>query len=157
MWKYGSIGHLLRTVQSEITKQIQDMDHIIYTNDSEFEQDILQLWRNYLLQNLSIATCIGSFVTVNEASDRSRQSSMSAMPVVDATRHLLYTALYHYQHAMYSDAINLLARGQDKATASSSDVPMETQYREVPSSRRRTQTVHSDDEGNCCLACSTED
>ena len=103
-----------KSVQSKITKQLQDLDHIIYTNDSEFEQEILQLWRNYLVQNLSIATCIGSLVTVNEASDRSRQSSMSAMPKIDATRHLLYTALYHYRRGMYSDAICLLQEAKVK-------------------------------------------
>ena len=102
------------TAQSKITKQIQDLNHIIYTNDSEFEQEILQLWRNYLLQNLSIAWCTGGSVTVNEASDRGRQSSMSAMPVFDSTRHLLYTALYHYRRGMNREAISLLQEAKLK-------------------------------------------
>ena len=103
-----------KKVQSKIIKQIQDIDHIISICNAELEQEILQLWRNYLLQNLSIATCIGSSVTVNEASDRSRQSSMPTMPVVDATRHLLYTALYHYQRGKFSDAISLLQEAKIK-------------------------------------------
>ena len=103
-----------KTVQSEITKQIQDLVNIISTNNSEFEQEILQLWRNYFLQNLSIASCFGCSVTVNEASDRSRQSNMPSMPVVDATRHLLYTALYHYRCGMHGAVINLLQKAKVK-------------------------------------------
>ena len=103
-----------KIVQSEITKQLQDLDNIISTNNSEFEKEILRLWRKYLLQNLSIATCTGGSVTVNEAADRSRQFSMPIMPVVDSTRHLLYTALYRYQCEMYSDAISLLQEAKVK-------------------------------------------
>ena len=93
---------------SELSKQIQDLDNIIFTNNAEFEQEILQLWKNYCIQNLSIISCIGDSVRVDEAADHSRQSSIPAVPVVDATRHLLYTAMYHYRRGMYSDAISLL-------------------------------------------------
>ena len=99
-------------VNSEITRQIQDLDDIIITNDAELEQDILQLWRNYLIQNLSIISCIED--SVDGDSDPSRQPSMTAMPVVDATRHLLYRALYHYRHRTYSDAISLLQEAKIK-------------------------------------------
>ena len=98
-------------VQSERTKQIQDYDNIMSSKNSEFELDILRLWRNYLLQNLSIlSSCIGigGCVTVAEAADRSRQFNIPTMPVVDATRHLLYTVLYHYRRGMYNSAISLL-------------------------------------------------
>ena len=101
-------------IQSEITKQIRDLDNMISTNNSEFEQTILQIWRNYLRQNMSISSCIGGYDTVNEAADRSRQSNIFMMPVVDATRHLLYTALYHYQRGIYSDAIRLLQEAKIK-------------------------------------------
>ena len=37
-------------VQSEITKQIQDLDHIILKNDTEFEHEILQIRRKHLLR-----------------------------------------------------------------------------------------------------------
>ena len=84
-------------VESEITKQIQDLDHIISINNSEFEQEILQLWRNYPLQNLSMLTCIKDSITTIEAEDGSRQTNIPVMPAFDATRHLLYTALYHYR------------------------------------------------------------
>ena len=100
--------------QSEIRKQLQDLDNIISTNNSEFETEILPLWRNYLLQNLSIVSCIGGSVIVNEAADRSRQFIMRMMPVIDATRHLLYTALYHYRRGMYCDAISLLQEAKKK-------------------------------------------
>ena len=103
-----------KTGRSEIMKQIQDIDHIISISNAELEQEILQLWRNYLLQSLSIVTCIGSSIAVNEVSDRSRQSSMPTMPVVDATRHLLYTVLYQYKRGMYSDAISLLQEAKIK-------------------------------------------
>ena len=103
-----------KIVRTEITRQIQDLDHIISTNHAEFEQKILQLWRYYLLQNLSISTYIGGSVTVNGDSNRSRQSSIPMMPVVDATRHLLYTSLYHYRHGMYSNAISLLQEAKIK-------------------------------------------
>ena len=36
------------------------------------------------------------------------------MPVVDATRHLLYTSLYHYRRGMYSAAISLLQDAKTK-------------------------------------------
>ena len=94
------------TVNSKITRQILDLDNIIFTNDAELEQEILQLWRNYLIQNLSIISCIGD--SVNGDADHSRQPSMTAMPVVDATRHLLYRALYHYRRGMFSDTIGLM-------------------------------------------------
>ena len=42
------------TVKSDITRQIQDLDNIMFINDAELEQEILQIWRNYLIQNLSI-------------------------------------------------------------------------------------------------------
>ena len=107
---------LFRMVQSEIIKQIEDLDYNTCnsTNNSEFEQEILQLWRNCLLQNLSIASCIGGSVTVNEASETSRQSNVQMMPVVDATRHLLYTALYHYRRGMHRDAVSLLQEAKIK-------------------------------------------
>ena len=59
---------LFITAQSEIIKQIEDLDYNTCnsTNNSEFEQEILQLWRNNLLQNMSIATCIGGSVVVNK-------------------------------------------------------------------------------------------
>ena len=103
-------------VQSKITRKIQDIDHIALRNFSELEQQILQVWRNYLLQNLSIASCIGGSITVNEAANRSRQSStgMPTMPTVDVTRHLLYTALYHYRCRIYSAAISLLQEAKLK-------------------------------------------
>ena len=104
----------LKIVQSKITKQIQDLDNITAISNSEFEQDMLWLWRNYLLQNLSIATCTGVSVTVNEATDRNRPSNIQMMPVVDATRHLLYTALYHYRRGMYNDALSLLQEAKVK-------------------------------------------
>ena len=104
----------LKIVQSEIIKQLQDLDNIISTNNLEFEQGILGLWRNYLLQNLAISICIGGSVTVNEASDRSRSSNMHMIPAFDVTRHVLYTALYHYQRGTYSDAIGLLQEAKIK-------------------------------------------
>ena len=101
-------------VQSKITRQMQDIDHIISRNHSELELEILLLWRNYLLQNLSIASWVGGSVTVNEAADRRRQSSIPTVPMVDATRHLLYTALYHYRLRIYSAAISLLLEAKLK-------------------------------------------
>ena len=87
------------TEKSELSRQKQDLDKIIFTNDTEMEQEILQLWKNCFIQNLSIISCIGD--SVNEAADHNRQPSMTAMPVVDATRRLLYRALYHYRREMY--------------------------------------------------------
>ena len=101
-------------VQSEITKQIQDLDNIISTNNSVFEKEILQLWRNYLLQNLSVSISTRGSVTVNEAEDARRQFNIPTMPVVDATRHLLYTALYHYKYGMFSVSISLLHEAKIK-------------------------------------------
>ena len=100
------------TIKSKITKQIQDLENIIFTNDAELEQEILQLWRNYLIQNLSIISCIGD--SVDGDADHSRQPSITTMPVIDATRHLLYTALYHYRRGMYIDAISLLHGAKKK-------------------------------------------
>ena len=41
---------VLKMIQSELTRQIQDLEHIIIsTNNTELEQEILQLWRNYIL------------------------------------------------------------------------------------------------------------
>ena len=48
------------------------------------------------------------------------------------------------------------AGGQGKVTTSSYDVPSSLWCREVPSSWRRSQTVHTDDEGNCRLGSWTE-
>ena len=95
-------------VKSEIMKQIQDLDHIFATSNSNFEQEILQLWRNYLIQNQFISCCMGGFDKANEASDRRRQSNIPMMPVIDTIRHLLYTALYHYRRGMYHAVISLL-------------------------------------------------
>ena len=103
-----------KSVQSEIIKQLQDLDNVISINNSEFEQDILWLWRNYLLQNLSMSTSTGCSITINETADRSRQSNIPVMPVVDATRHLLYTALYHYRRGMYSAALCQLQEAKTK-------------------------------------------
>ena len=99
-------------VKSEITRKIQDLDNIIFTNDAELEQEILQLWRNYLIQSRSIISCIGD--SVDGDADHSRQPSITAMPVVDATRHLLYRALYHYRHGMHNAAISLLQEAKKK-------------------------------------------
>ena len=95
-------------IKIEITRQIQDLDNIIFTNDAEFELEILHLWRNYCVQNLCIFSCIGDSDRADEDAVRSRQSSMTTMPMVDATRHLLYRALHYYRRWMYHDAINLL-------------------------------------------------
>ena len=105
VWNYKPLSGM---VQSEITKQIQDLDHVISTNDSDFEQEILQLWRNYLIQDLYISSCIKCSVTLDEDLDQSRQYSIAAIPVFDVSRHLLYTALYHYRRGLYSAAISLL-------------------------------------------------
>ena len=113
-WKYGNSKPDFKTVQSEITKKIQDLNNIISTNNLEFEQEILHIWRNYLFQNLALATSIGGSVTVNQAEDGNRQFNMPMMPVIDATRHLLYTALYHYRRGMYKDAISLLQEAKIK-------------------------------------------
>ena len=102
------------TVPNKLTMQIEDLDRIILTNYAELEQEILQIWRNYLIQSLTITSCIGDSVRIDEAAGHSRQSSMTTMPAVDATRHLLYTALYHYRHGMYSDAISLLQEAKIK-------------------------------------------
>ena len=101
--------------QSEkITKPIQDLHNIISSNNSKFEQEILHIWRNFLLQNLSMSISIGGSIKVNEAADRTRETYMPMMPLVDATRHLLYTALYHYRRGMYNDAISLLQEAKVK-------------------------------------------
>ena len=97
-----------QTVRSYVTKQVQDLDHIMFTSDTDFEQEILQIWRNYLIQNCYILSCIGEFFTVDNVAQQSRQFSLTAMPVFDATRHLLYTALYHYRRGVYNEAISLL-------------------------------------------------
>ena len=104
---------------SELAKQKHDLHNIILINDAEFEQEILQLWKDYCIQNLSIISYIRISVGVDEAGDHSRQSRMTNMPVVDATRHLLYTALYHYLREMYSDAISQLEEAKIKLQASS--------------------------------------
>ena len=101
-------------VQSEITKQVQDLDNAISTNGSEFEKEILQLWRNYLIQDTFISSYIGGFLTVNETAGPSREYSITTMPVVDATRHLLYISLYHYRQGMYSVAKRLLQEAKTK-------------------------------------------
>ena len=72
VWNYKPQSGM---VQSEITKQIQDLDHVISTNDSDFEQEILQLWRNYLIQDLYISSCIKCSVTLDEDLDQSSGNS----------------------------------------------------------------------------------
>ena len=95
---------------NEIMSRINELDYVIMINNVEFEQKNLQLWRNYLIQNLFISVCIG----VNNCADQSRQYNMTAMPVIDATRHLLYTALYYYRCEMYRAAISRLQEAKLK-------------------------------------------
>ena len=82
------------------------------TNNTEHKYETLQIWRKYLIQNLSISSSIGD--SMNNKADQSIQCSMTAMPEVDATRHLLYTALYHYRHGRYRCAISLLEEAKLK-------------------------------------------
>ena len=96
------------TVGSEITKQMQCLEHINSTSGAQLEQTVLHLWQNCLIQSFYIMSCFRDSVSLDEASNKSKQFSMTAMPAVDATRHLLYTALHHYQSGMYIDAISLL-------------------------------------------------
>ena len=100
-------------VESEIAKQMEDLDSIIVINDCAFELEILQIWRNYLTQNDIISSWRSVANRISEV-DQSGQPSTRTMPVVDATRHLLYTALYHYRRGMYSDAISLLQEAKVK-------------------------------------------
>ena len=93
---------------SLIKKQIQAIDCIISENYTELEKDVLNLWRNYLVQHLSLLSCIES-VAINGSVDQNIQYNFTAIPAVDATRHLLYTALYRYQLQMYTVTLSLLA------------------------------------------------
>ena len=101
-------------VQSKIKKQKQELDDVISNDNTEFDLEMLQLWSNYLIQNLSISACIRESTKINNTTRKSRQYSMAAIPVVDATRHLLYTALYHYRNGTYSTAISLLQEAKLK-------------------------------------------
>ena len=105
---------LCETEPSEISKQIQDLDHIISTNSSEFEQQMLQIWRNGLVQDLFISSCVCCSVILDDATEQRRQYSVTSMPAVDATRHLLYTALYHYRCGTYNAAIIVLREAKVK-------------------------------------------
>ena len=143
------------TVKNKITRDIQDLDNIIFKNDAELEQDILQLWRNYFIQNLSIISCIGD--SVDGGADHSRQQSLTAMPVVDATRHLLYTALYHYRRGTYGEAISVLQVAKIKLQHPHLSHPGRMDIEKYRAAGGEHKLVHTDDEGNSRLACSTED
>ena len=99
-------------VKNEISRHIQDLDNIIFTNDTELEQEILQIWRHDCIQSMSLMSCIGD--SVDKDAGHNRQSSLTTMPVVDATRHLLYTALIHYRRGMYDAAISMLQEANIK-------------------------------------------
>ena len=101
-------------VRSQTTKRIQNVGQLISTSDSELEQEILQLWRNYLIQDIFISSSIGYSTKSDAAANQSRPYRMPSMPMVDATRHLLYAALYHYQRGMYSVTISLLRETKTK-------------------------------------------
>ena len=109
LWDYKPF---FKMEESEITKQ--NVDHVISANVSELEQKILQLWRKSLIQDISLSSCISGSVTLDAAANNDCEYSITRMPVVDATRHLLYTALYHYRREMYNDAISLLQEAETK-------------------------------------------
>ena len=124
--KYALEVHLMHEVfafkpslilmQSEIKEQTHIINQIISNYDTGFEKHVLQLWWNCRIQNVSISTCIGRSFTINLTAEERIQHDicLTSIPVVDATRHSSYRALYHYNHRTYIVALSLLREANSK-------------------------------------------
>ena len=101
------------TENSEAINHLQNIEHLISTNNTDLERSILQIWKNYICQNIAVLSSFTNRLEDNEhyLSERTRETEM---PEMDVTRHLLYKAMCCYRRGDYRTALVLLREAKVK-------------------------------------------
>ena len=92
---------------------IQNIDHLISTNNTDLERSILQIWKNYICQILALLSP-NTIRSEDNEHNQSDQTCEMEMPEMDITRHLLYKALCYYWRGDYRSAIGFLQEAKVK-------------------------------------------
>ena len=95
------------------TNHLQNIEHLISTNNIDLEQSILQIWKNYICQILAVLSSLTNRLEDNEH-NLSERILETEMPETDVTRHLLYKALCCYRRGDYRTVVGLLIEAKMK-------------------------------------------
>ena len=98
------------TEHSEAINHLQNIEHLILTNNSDLERSILHIWKIYICQNIAVLL---SDTNCSEDNEHNRTHEID-MPESDVARHLLYKALCYYRRGDYRTAIALLQQAKMK-------------------------------------------
>ena len=102
----------LKADPAEAINALQDIEHLILMNNTDLEQNVLQIWKKYSIQNVAVLTAFESSLQTNDQDPIERLITM--MPDIDVSRHLLYTALRHYRSGHFHTAICVLRESKMK-------------------------------------------
>ena len=98
---------------SQAINHLQNIEHLISTNNTDLEQSILQIWKNYICQILAVLSSNADRLEDNEHNQNTRKCEIE-MPEIDVTSRLLYKALIYYRRGDYPTAIPLLLEAKVK-------------------------------------------
>ena len=98
---------------SQAINHLQNIEHLISTNNTDLEQSILQIWKNYVGHNLAVLSFDADRSEDNEHNLSERACEIE-MPETDVTRHVLYKALFCYRRGYYRTALPLLQQAKIK-------------------------------------------
>ena len=99
------------TEHVKVMNHLQNIEHLISTNNTNLERSVLQIWKNYICQILVV---FSSDTNEDNGHNQSERACDIQMPETDVTTHLLYKALYCYRRGDYPTAIALLLEAKMK-------------------------------------------
>ena len=103
---------MFRTDPAIARNVLQDIEHLIVMNSTDFEPNVLQIWKNCSIQNIAVLTVLKSSLQTNDHDPV--EPLMTIMSDIDVTRHLLYRALCHYRLGQYHAAVSVLQEAKMK-------------------------------------------
>ena len=104
---------LFTTEHSEAINHLQNIEHLILTNNSDLERSILHIWKIYICQNIAVLLSDTNRSEDNEHNQSERICEVE-MPEMDITRHLLFKALCYYRRGDYRHTLALLQEAKMK-------------------------------------------
>ena len=96
-----------KTKHSRAINYLQNIEHLISTNNADLELSILQIWKNYICQILAVLPSGANRLEDNKHNQSERMCEIE-MPETDVTSHLLYKAFAYYRRGDYRTALPLL-------------------------------------------------
>ena len=99
-----------------MVKDLINLDRLISVTENELELSILQIWKNCVIQNLSMVHR-NEYSSLNVMCNEDRGTTsfdIIRIPATDATRHLIYLGIHHYCCGRYHSALSALGDARVK-------------------------------------------